>query len=409
MGALHIAIIGCGVAGQAAALFLARAGHKVTILERFLQPAPIGAGLLLQPSGLAVLRQLGLYDTAIEAGAEVRGIDGRTIAGRRVLDLHYKDLDPACRGLGIHRASLFDLLHQPLRREKINLICGAAIVKLEQRDGGVEPIDGAGRNHGRFDLAIVCDGAHSSLRQASALRHRAPLYPWGCLWNAFHDPEGRFAGMLSQRFDSTRVMIGVLPVGRNPAAQSDNWVTLFWSLRQKEIAGWPPMTMAQWRETLLRYWPALEDLLPEAEAMPAMTSATYRDVMVRQWRQGRAIFIGDAAHGTSPQLGQGANLALLDAYYLSQALAEGDVEPALDRFAAMRRRQIAFYRLASRLLTPFYQSDLAVLGALRDLAFGPACRFGPSRRMMLSTLAGIRRSAFASEPLDADGLLRLQS
>ena len=166
--------------------------------------------------------------------------------------------------------------------------------------------------------------------------------------------------------------------------------------------------MAQWRESLLRYWPALEDLLPGPEAMPAMTSATYRDVMVPQWRQGRAIFIGDAAHGTSPQLGQGANLALLDAFYLPQALADGDVETALDRFAAMRPGQIAFYRLASRLLTPFYQSDLAGLGMLRDLAFGPACRFGPSRRMMLGTLAGIRRSVFGSDPLDAEGLLRLQ-
>ncbi len=409
MGALHIAIIGCGVAGQAAALFLARNGHKVTILERFLQPAPVGAGLLLQPSGLAVLKQLGLYETAIEAGAEVRGIDGRTIAGRRVLDLHYKDLDPACRGLGIHRASLFDLLHKPLLREKIDLVCGATIVKLEQHDKAVEPIDSDDRSHGRFDLAIVCDGAHSALRQASHLRHRAPLYPWGCLWGAFHDPAGRFAGMLTQRFKSTRVMIGVLPVGHNPAAQSDNWVTLFWSLRQREIAGWPPMTMAQWRESLLRYWPALEDLLPVPEAMPAMTSATYRDVMVPQWRQGRVIFIGDAAHGTSPQLGQGANLALLDAFHLSQALADEDVETALDGFAARRRGQIAFYRLASRFLTPFYQSDFPLLGMLRDLAFGPACHFGPSRHLMLSTLAGIRRSAFGSEALDADGLLRLAS
>jgi hypothetical protein len=59
------------------------------------------------------------------------------------------------------------------------------------------------------------------------------------------------------------------------------------------------------------------------------------------------------------------------------------------------------------LLTPFYQSDLPMLGYLRDLAFGPACRFAPSRAIMLTTLAGIRRSAFASEALDENGLLRL--
>jgi 2-polyprenyl-6-methoxyphenol hydroxylase-like FAD-dependent oxidoreductase len=138
-----------------------------------------------------------------------------------------------------------------------------------------------------------------------------------------------------------------------------------------------------------------------------MTSATYRDVFMPRWRQGRVIFIGDAAHGTSPQLGQGANLGLLDAFYLARSLTGDDVEDALDRFAAARRGQIAFYRLASRLLTPFYQSDLPALGLLRDMAFGPACRFGPGRRMMLTTLSGIRRSALGSEALDEDGLLRL--
>jgi 2-polyprenyl-6-methoxyphenol hydroxylase-like FAD-dependent oxidoreductase len=407
MGELRIAVIGCGVAGQATALFLARAGHKVTILERFSQPAPVGAGLLLQPSGLAVLQRLGLYQQAVNQGARVLGIDGRTVGGRRVLDLAYKDLHPACHGVGIHRASLFDLLHAPLKDAGIELICGATVVALEQDGTTVEPVDDAGRRYGTFDLAIVCDGAHSSLRSGSTLRHRAPLYGWGCMWGAFRDYEGRFASMLTQRFDSTRVMIGVLPVGFNPAARSDRWVTLFWSLRQQEIASWPAMDMAQWRELLLRYWPALEHLLPASVAVPTMMSATYRDVSVRQWRQGRVIFIGDAAHGSSPQLGQGANLALLDAFFLARALGGGEVETALDRFAVGRRGTIGFYRLASRLLTPFYQSDLPLLGYLRDLAFGPACRFAPSRAMMLTTLAGIRRSAFASEALDENGLLRL--
>jgi 2-polyprenyl-6-methoxyphenol hydroxylase-like FAD-dependent oxidoreductase len=405
MGELRIAVIGCGVAGQASALFLSRLGHKVTILERFAQPAPVGAGLLLQPSGLAVLKRLGLYEDALKAGAAVGGIDGRTISGRRVLDLAYRDLHPACGGLGIHRASLFDLLHRPVQAAPIELICNAPVAALEQDGNAVTPKGADGISYGAFDLAIVCDGAHSALRQNSTLCHRAPVYPWACLWGVFHDPQRRFAGVLSQRFASTQVMIGVLPVGINPADGSGDWVTLFWSLRQREIAAAP--SRAALRETLLRTWPALGDLLPAADAMPAMAAATYRDVFMPRWRQRRVLFIGDAAHGTSPQLGQGANLALLDAFHLSRSLATGDVDQALDGFAAARRGQTAFYRLASRFLTPFYQSDFIALGSLRDLAFGTACRFPPSRELMLSTLAGIRRSAFRCEALDADGLLRL--
>ena len=64
LGPLDIAVVGCGVAGQAAATLLAERGHRVTIYEKFTEPQPVGAGLLLQPAGLAVLRQLGLADDA---------------------------------------------------------------------------------------------------------------------------------------------------------------------------------------------------------------------------------------------------------------------------------------------------------------------------------------------------------
>ena len=49
---LSIGIVGAGPAGLAAALFLARSGHDVEIVERFEKPAPLGSGLLMQPTGL---------------------------------------------------------------------------------------------------------------------------------------------------------------------------------------------------------------------------------------------------------------------------------------------------------------------------------------------------------------------
>ena len=55
MGDLDIAVAGCGIAGLAGALLLHRRGHAVTLYERFEQPRPLGSGLLLQPTGLAVL------------------------------------------------------------------------------------------------------------------------------------------------------------------------------------------------------------------------------------------------------------------------------------------------------------------------------------------------------------------
>ena len=74
---LQVGVVGCGVAGQAAAILLADAGHAVTVFERFAEPRPIGAGLLLQPTGLAVLRELGLADAAMARGARVVGLEAQ--------------------------------------------------------------------------------------------------------------------------------------------------------------------------------------------------------------------------------------------------------------------------------------------------------------------------------------------
>ena len=83
-------------------------GHDLRTLR---EPRPIGAGLLLQPTGLAVLRELGLADAAMARGARVVGLEGRTHRGRSVLDLALRRPASQGHGLGIHRSALFDLLH----------------------------------------------------------------------------------------------------------------------------------------------------------------------------------------------------------------------------------------------------------------------------------------------------------
>src|SRR5688572_6613801 len=71
---LDVGIVGCGTAGQAAALFLARQGHRVTLYERVAKPGPVGAGIVLQPSGMAVLAELGLLAPVLTRGAPLDGL-----------------------------------------------------------------------------------------------------------------------------------------------------------------------------------------------------------------------------------------------------------------------------------------------------------------------------------------------
>lgn len=73
----HFAIIGAGTAGLTTAILLAQEGHYVTIFEQIDRLSPCGAGLLLQPAGLAVFEHLGVLDETLKLGAKVTGLEGQ--------------------------------------------------------------------------------------------------------------------------------------------------------------------------------------------------------------------------------------------------------------------------------------------------------------------------------------------
>ncbi|WP_411286971.1 FAD-dependent oxidoreductase, partial [Phenylobacterium sp.] len=125
---MRAAVVGCGVAGMAAALALARRGHEVLLLDCFDSPRPLGSGLLLQPSGLAALKVLGLYDAVAAAGARIDQLDGRDLSGRRILDMAYESWRPGAFGLGVHRATLFGLLYDALAPAGVTVRTGVEVV-----------------------------------------------------------------------------------------------------------------------------------------------------------------------------------------------------------------------------------------------------------------------------------------
>ena len=387
---MDIGVVGCGVAGQAAAIFLAEGGHQVTIFERFAEPRPIGAGLLLQPTGLAVLRALGLEPT----GAKIVGLEAKTPLGRTVLDLSYADLHPAAHGLGLRRSTLFDLLYARLKRSPARLVTNTEVTGVD--NGYI--VRKSGARHGPFDLIVVADGAHSVLRSQIMPQAQAPLYPWGCVWTTVRDSAGIGASsMLRQRVRGTREMMGFLPVG-------EGLLTMYWSLPAAALAAGEPLDLDAMRRTAREIWPEVAGVVAEAADANDFARATYRHVALPRWSRGDVLFIGDAAHGTSPQLGQGANLALVDAWTLADTLAAGGT---LADFARRRNATVRFYRQASHLLTPLFQSNFAPLGWARDAVMGLSCRLPVSRGLATTSLAGLRRGWLSAATLDDEGRYRL--
>lgn len=388
---MRIAIAGCGIAGLATAAGLARAGHDVTVYERFAEARPLGAGLLLQPSGLNALRQLGLEAEALEAGARIERLHGRTPLGRRVMDLRYAEAKAGEYGVGIHRASLFGVLHTAAIKAGVRIETGAEITGITGAEHpGFRLADGS--ETPPADLAVIADGAHSALRRAVCPTARDKLYPWGAVWAVLEDPNGRWtkAAELAQVYHRCDVMIGILPVGQDPQhPDRAASISLFWSLRPGEEPVWRSEGLAAFRERLETYWPESAELLDSETDLSAFSLATYRDVRCSRWHRGNVVLVGDAAHGTSPQLGQGANLALGDAVALTEALGPGRVSHAmLSRFETKRRPTTRFYSWASWALTPLFQSRSGFLAFWRDLLFGPLSRLPLVRNIMAATLTG---------------------
>lgn len=395
-----IAIVGCGMAGQAAALFLHRAGHRVEIFERFEAARPIGAGLLIQPTGQAVLERLGLADAALAHGAKVWRMLGHNLGGRVVLDVSYRHYRPDSFGLGMQRGTLFGLLHDAVRADGIALATGAEIVEIETASA-LRLVDGRGRRHGPFDLVLVADGADSALRKRHRPGARAPRYPYGALWTV-RDARDETGETLRQVFDGPQRMAGILPIGRLPTQPpGTRQVAIFWSLRNDRYEAWRAAGLDAWRRELAAYWPDYAAHVADIADSATFLYARYRDVVLREPAAGRVLFLGDAAHGTSPQLGQGANLALLDAAALADALAEEDgIDAALALYCRRRRGHLRFYQRASRWLTPFFQSDNRWAGRLRDALMGPLGRLPIARSEAAALMAGVSLGPFRRLDLD---------
>lgn len=391
---LRIAIVGSGTAGPAAAVFLARDGHEVTLFEKAEKKLPVGAGFLLQPTGLAVLHRLGLSDALLPHIAPISKLYCRTQTGRVLLDLHYSELGSAIYGAGTHRATLLDVLLEASVTSGVEVHWGIEMKHLSRCDNG-RPIlqDQHGMAHGPYDLLLICDGAHSTMRDQSGVPAHVSRYPWGALW---------FIGQRTPEFDrqvlwqcvgTTRELNGYLPTGTR-----DDLLSLFWSIRLDHIPAWRATSLATWKQQILGLAPQSESFLQQIESHHQIATATYHDVRMRCWHGERVALLGDAAHALSPQLGQGVNLALMDAATLASTIADHPLEIALARYSALRRRHLRFYQFATRWTTPFFQSDLLPLGWLRDAAFPVINSVPMLRRQMTATMAGGKTGPFSSLP-----------
>ncbi len=397
----RIAIVGCGVAGLTAAMLLAQQGHEVTLLEQSPAVGPVGAGVLLQPSGQLVLDALGLLAEVTARSAPIVRLYARTHRSRTLIDLPYGRVEHGMHAFGLHRGDLFAVLHRHVCQSGVTIQLNSRIVRFVETDTGIELFAADGQPHGKFDLLIAADGSRSALREASGLRASVYRYPHSALWalgKSVADASGSetrnssvVTDHLLQATRGTRELCGLLPMG-------DSRCSLFWSVDHQEKQPLLDAGVVAWKRQVIGLMPEAAEMLEPLNSFEQVRFTDYYHVNMPRWHSARCVFVGDAAHAMSPHLGQGINLALLDGLSLAHAMCiTSTIGDALTTYENLLRTHTNYYAFITRLLSPFFQSRGVIKGLLRDLFLPHMHRLPWIGSQMLLTMTGLKRSALGGK------------
>ena len=315
---MKIAIVGGGIGGLSLARELALRGMASTVLERAPQLNPVGAGIIMNPNAMGVLERNGLAEEVRRDSwpylmRETRARDGRLLATRDYRPLY--DAGKLARGCLVHRAHLLDVLYRSLP---------AGTVRFSSKVENVRDLEA--------DLVAGADGIRSQVRR-----------------ELFGEMTPRYMGYRSHRLIMDNVAeircfteylgrgqrIGLVPI-------SEKRIYVWTTFNRRRDAASP----VDFREFFRQF--THEPLQRMFAALPSRDSIItteieelWADDWVRCWEGKLAVLLGDAAHAMTPNIGQGAGMAMEDAAVLAEELAKGgEIEHALGSYARRRKPRV---------------------------------------------------------------------
>jgi 2-polyprenyl-6-methoxyphenol hydroxylase-like FAD-dependent oxidoreductase len=348
---MQVVVVGGATGGAAAALLLARAGAAVTVLERVSQMRTIGAGIAIADNGMAVLESLGIgpaLSHTPRAGSP------------RIVDARGRTLFSPPRGIALRlmrRSTLQRVLLDALDGEpRVTVHLGADVVEAG-RDGRVRVRMHDGEHVLKADLVVAADGVHSAIRESGdfgaaatpGIRYVRTLLPPGL-------ETGVEAWTAAGIFGAFAVDDGTYVYASAAGAAGR-------AIDARDLAGF--------RERWARAYSPAGAMLAFVRQFDDLIVSRVTRVECARWHDGAVVLLGDAAHAMAPNLGQGANSALVDAAVLLDELRRAqDRESALTAYAA--RRHPAVRAVASA---------AARAGALSELTH-PVARWARDRLLM---------------------------
>jgi FAD-dependent urate hydroxylase len=327
---LDVIVVGAGIGGLSAAIALARTGQRVRVLDQVRELGPVGAGISLWSNGVKVLDAFGLGPAVAAVGGQMKRMGYRDSRGDPLCDF---SLAPLVERVGEHpypvrRADLQDLLVGALDQGTVRT--GARCIGIDDvGDRVVVHLEGGEQLEG--DLVVAADGTHSRLRPHVIGHETERVYVGYHNWNGIVADDAALG-------DPTTWMMHVGDGRRVSTMPVRDGQYFFFDvpLDDPVVSGRPPQEalrdhFAGWDERVHRLIDAID---PTGVANVAIHSHAPIDRFAR----GGVALLGDAAHTSAPDLGQGGCLAMEDALVLANFLSTTNlgVADALDRYSAER-------------------------------------------------------------------------
>jgi 2-polyprenyl-6-methoxyphenol hydroxylase-like FAD-dependent oxidoreductase len=366
----HAVVVGAGIGGLTASLLLSRVAARVTLVERAQRPSEVGAALALQPNGMAVLDRLGLLPAVKVVSARIDRMDIRSVTGRRLLTAGMPDLGGGLdHAIAVRRTELHLVLLEAVAAvASVDTRFGCAAVSADP-SGAVRITSTAQHGPGsmslRADVIVGADGVNSAVRSTGGFESRVSLgssyvraivrgraSPW---FEEYWTPLGSF---------------GQAPLGGD--------FVYFWAAAHVGAAAdaVARRDLGAFRQEWRRVLPAAADLLEQVSSFDELLVNTVRRVDCRRWFSGRLVLLGDAAHAMAPNLGQGANSALVDGVVLAEELARApSVKDALAGYDKRRRPLARRVQLTAEMLQRLCGIEQVTALRVRDALLAGLARF----------------------------------
>jgi 2-polyprenyl-6-methoxyphenol hydroxylase-like FAD-dependent oxidoreductase len=314
-----IAIIGGGIAGLTFSLCLENENYHCYIFEKKSDIHEVGAGISVFPNALKVLRSIGLLEDILSASGTMKNMHLRTSSGKYLLStVSQYDMPTVC----MHRADLHNIL---LKHSRAEINSGYEVEQInEKEDGKIELIFTNGSTFDA-DLVIGADGLHSVVRK-HLIGDGAPIYRGYNCWRGV--VKSNFESGYGSETYGLGKRVGIVPIKDGYYAW---WATVNEDQTEKDepegVKNKLKRHFGNWHHPIPEFMEATENILKNSISDRPITKG---------WHKGKVVLLGDAAHPTTPNLGQGGCMAMEGAFLLARSIDKyGISNDAFERYETL--------------------------------------------------------------------------